>query len=125
MRRVELKEGLGKHEVFLHAQFLGKDLAVNIGGGEVPHIGAVALASPRLSISGDGSNSASCSVICITGHKEDELARKVALELSTKLQCYVTVTCGIHIDEATLEDLKILGVHTDTLVEKFLTKITS
>lgn len=123
MDRLSLKFGEGKYQVNLHAQFCGRDLSLSIFGGEVPHIGAVAVAVPRKSLKEDGSNSASASVICITGHKEDEMARSIALLLSSKWMCNVTVSAGIHIDEATSDDINILGQNTKKLVNKFIEKV--
>ncbi|MFT8350200.1 hypothetical protein [Clostridium saccharoperbutylacetonicum] len=75
-----------------------------IFGGDVPHIGAVA----RKSLTGDGSNSASASVICITGHKEDEIARNIVLEFNSEFICNITVSAGVHIDNAKKKDIEVL-----------------
>lgn len=117
MNELSFKVGEGKYQVCLHALFCGKDASVCIYGGEAPHIGAVAVAVPRKSLTGDGSTSASVSVICITGHKEDELARHVALRLSSSWQCNVTVSAGVHVDDATKDDITILGGHIDELID--------
>ncbi|MHB1018348.1 MAG: prenylated flavin chaperone LpdD [Coriobacteriia bacterium] len=78
----------------------GPDVSVCFGGGEGPHIGAVALGIPRPSLADPSAPSASASVLCVTGHKEDELARSAALELATALGCRVNVSVGLHIDDA-------------------------
>nr|WP_310443134.1 hypothetical protein [Tissierella sp.] len=103
--------------------FCGKDVSVCIFGGDVPHIGAVSVAVPRKSLTGDGSNSASASVICITGHKEDELARLIALRLSSKWQCNVTVSVGVHVDDAKKDDIDIIGRNIEELVRNFTDKV--
>lgn len=117
MNEFSFKVGEGKYQVSLHALFCGKDASICIYGGEVPHIGAVAVAVPRKSLTGDGSNSASASVICITGHKEDELARLIALRLSSKWQCNVTVSAGVHMDDAKKDDVSILSEYINELVD--------
>jgi len=120
MKEISLKVGEGKYQVFLHTLFCGTDVSICIFGGEVPHIGAVAVAVPRKSLTGDGSDSASVSVICITGHKEDELARSIALRLSSKWLCNVTVSAGIHIDNAKQEDIDILSRNIEELMRKLI-----
>jgi len=89
----------------------------------MPHIGAVAVAVPRKSLTGDGSDSASASVICITGHKEDEIARQIALRLSSAWQCVVTVSAGVHIDDATKDDIVLLYANMQELSEKLPDKV--
>ena len=120
MKEISLKAGEGKYQVFLHTLFCGKDVSICIFGGDVPHIGAVAVAVPRKSLTGDGSDSASVSVICITGHKEDELARSIALRLSSKWLSNVTVSAGIHIDDAKQEDIEVLSRNIEELIENLI-----
>lgn len=122
MQTLSLKTGEGKFEVYLNAVFLGRDVAVTISGGEMPHIGAVAVAIPRKSLKGDGSDSASVSVICIPGHKEDELVQIIAKRLSTMWGCHVTVTAGLHIDRATSSDIEILNKNIETLISELVLK---
>ncbi len=122
MQVLSLKTGEGKFEVSLNAVFMGRDVAVTISGGEIPHIGAVAVAIPRKSLKGDGSNSASVSVICIPGHKEDELVQTTAKRLSTAWGCHVTVTAGLHIDRASLSDIKTLNLNVETLISDLIEK---
>ena len=76
-KEISLKAGEGKYQVFLHTLFCGKDVCICIFEGDVPHIGAVAVAVPRKSLTGDGSDSASVSVICITGHKEELMVKLI------------------------------------------------
>jgi len=108
MRSVSIGNGAGRHRVEAVIAFCGPDISVSFGGGESPHIGAVALGIPRQSLADASKPSASASVLCVTGHKEDELARSAALELATLFACRVTVTAGLHIDDATAEDITLL-----------------
>jgi hypothetical protein len=123
MQALSLKTGEGKFEVCLNAVFMGRDVAVTISGGETPHIGAVAVAIPRKSLRGDGSDSASVSVICIPGHKEDELVQTTAKKLSIVWGCHVTVTAGLHIDRATPSDIEILNLNVETLISELIEKM--
>lgn len=100
--------GEGSYKIEASAQVCGNDLVVVIEGGTSYHIGAVALAIPRSSLSEPGRISASASVLCVTGHKEDELARRISLQLASALNCVVTVVAGIHIDEANGADISKL-----------------
>jgi len=76
-------------------------------GGNKPHVGAVALAIPRISLTGRG-RSASVSILTVPGHKDDELARPAALKLAASLNCPVTVIAGVHIDDITLQEIGLV-----------------
>lgn len=108
MKSFTLSNGEAPHRVEATVVFCGSDLSVSIGGGEAPHIGAVALGIPRPSLADSTIMSASASVLCVTGHKEDDLARSAALELATTFGTRVAVTVGIHIDDADAEDFRLL-----------------
>jgi len=99
------------YRVEIALALVGPDISVTIGGGDAYHIGATALAVPRPSLADAAAPSASASVICVTAHKEDELARAAALELATEFGCRVSVSAGIHVDDATAEDITLLLKH--------------
>jgi hypothetical protein len=111
--------GQGKHQVSLHCLRLGDDLCLCFGGGEKPHIGAVALATPRQSLRGDGEWSASASVLCVTGHKDDALARTLALRAASRLRRMAVVTVGLHVDAAGADDIALLSDNCHAALEIF------
>lgn len=84
---------------------LGKDLQVLISAGKI-HIGATALAVP-CQMTPEGIT-ASVSIMTVPGHRDDVVAGKAALELCKALGCSVCVTAGLHIDQATQEEILTL-----------------
>jgi len=87
---------------------IGQDLLVALWGGQRPHIGAVAVAQPRPSLRDPSAVSATASVFCYVGHKDDAIAKEAAESLSAGLNRNATVTVGIHwddIDEAGIETI--------------------
>ncbi len=108
MHSFSIEAGSGVERVEAMLIMAGQDVVAVFGGGAKHHIGASALAVARPSLAGNQRNSASCSVLCVTGHKEDELARNAALRLSARYACVVNVTVGLHIDRATPEQIKAL-----------------
>ncbi len=92
------KESNGLH-VLLQAVNMGRDWNVVITGGEIPHLGSVALGVPRPSLQDPERTSATVSVLTLTGHKEDEIARPAAHFLASRLKAPVVVSCGIHNDQ--------------------------
>ncbi len=102
----------------------GRDKVVVITGGTVPHIGATAVATPRPSLTGKG-QSASVSVICQLGHLDDEFARGAAQMLSRITGGVVTVTVGIHIDNAQAADLEMFQFTFNQLLELIKNSLSS
>lgn len=102
---IHLDERMGRHVLHLDAIRMGKDLTVCIYGGDLPHIGAAVLAVPGPSGTKPGQISASASVITVCGHMEDEPARKAALYLAARLNVVVSMTCGVHMNEADKKEI--------------------
>jgi len=120
---IKIIEGKNKYKVKLTAVSSGKELTVVISGGEKPHIGAIAISIPRHSLEDSNKVSASTSVFTLVGHKEDELSKQIA-ENITKVTEKVTVTIvGLHIDKATAQDIECLIQNTQKVVDKLIIKL--
>jgi hypothetical protein len=63
------------------------------------------MADPRPSLDDQARLSATVSVFCYPGHKEDELAREMALALASALGVKVVVAAGMHWDGLAAADL--------------------
>ena len=100
-----VSSGSGRHSVECFCTSLGRDVCLCFSGGEKPHIGAVALAEPCPSMAQNGKTSASASVLCVTGHKDDMLVREGALRVASALGQRAVVMAGLHIDDASPEDI--------------------
>lgn len=79
----------------------GRDIQVLILGGESPHIGCSVLAVPRQSLSGSGKTSCTSSVINASGHKDEELVRRIAEKTCMNCGCVVSASGGFHVDNMT------------------------
>lgn len=120
-----LARGSGRGWLQVRGLWSGPDLTVTLSGGSHPHIGAVALAQPRPSLRGDGSRSATVSVLTLPGHLEDEVARWAAHLLAVRAGGTVVVTAGMHVDQATPAEITALVAEAKALVtawaDRFLT----
>ncbi|MEQ8201928.1 MAG: hypothetical protein ABRQ24_10970 [Syntrophomonadaceae bacterium] len=125
METFYFQAGEGRHRVEAIAVVNGADLVVTVGGGSVYHIGAVALAVPRPSLAEPGRTSASASVICVSGHKEDELARTAALQLAARFNRVVVVSVGLHVDDASSLDIESLTANFRLLVEDIAARLSA
>jgi hypothetical protein len=116
----------GRIKINIKAITIGEDLCVIISGGDSPHIGCVTLSVPRPSLSDENIISSTTSVLNLVGHKDDEAARYVSHKLSSNLNKNVVVTCGIHVDNITSEEIKItidlLKEITETLIQRYISR---
>ncbi|PLX75643.1 MAG: hypothetical protein C0615_07760 [Desulfuromonas sp.] len=115
------KEGF---QVTAAAQLLGDDLLVTCTGGDKPHIGAVAVAYPRPSINDPEKLSASANVICLSGHREDELARSAALKLCRAIGRTVTVVAGMHWDKIDAQGIRQVVANVEELIDRLCNELT-
>ena len=94
-----------RFQVHLTAMQCGKDWNVLLIGGEKHHVGAIALGVPGYIDEDRSRPTVSVSSLCVTGHKDDELARMAAEELVKNLAARVVVVVGIHLDKATPKEI--------------------
>jgi len=100
--------GEGRYRVTLEAHITdGNGLCVFLHGGESSHVGGVALAVPRMKSSHDGLT-CDLSQICAPGHKDVSLASQIAQLLAIASNQTVSVTVGIHVDNADPEGIQEL-----------------
>lgn len=112
--------GEGRHLVRLDVhETEGNGVCLFVRGGEVPHVGGVAMAVPRPSLTGTGT---SCDVhqLCAPGHKDVDIAASIARRVSSRLCEVAVVTVGIHVDHASQGDISKLTGHAESAVDAWL-----
>ena len=124
-RAFRVKTEEGSYDLEASVQPIGRDFLVAIWGGDKPHIGAIAVAQPRPSLKDPARTSATASVICLLGHKEDLLAKSAAETLAAHLNTVVTVTAGIHWDNLSQPVIHKIIRHSQILVDRILKEITT
>ncbi|OQY53798.1 MAG: hypothetical protein B6245_22335 [Desulfobacteraceae bacterium 4572_88] len=110
----------GSYDLEAAVRVIGQDVLLAIWGGEKPHIGAVAVAQPRPSLRQPDVTSATASVICLLGHKEDELAKMASERLAAVLNTPVVVTAGIHWDNIGEEGIRQVVENSHRLISLIL-----
>lgn len=120
-----LKTDEGAYDLEASVRLIGNDLLVSIWGGEKPHIGAVSVAQARPSLKDPNVTSATASVFCFVGHKEDELAKAASEILAAALNTQVVVTAGIHWDNMSKEGIQKVIRNSEILIDLILDKIAS
>lgn len=108
MTEVVAAAGEGRWRVEVRAFGTADGIIALLLGGERPHVGAVVLSLPRASRSGSGRLSCTSTVLPLLGHKDDLVARPLAERLAVTFGQPAVVVAGVHVDDATEEDIAIL-----------------
>ncbi len=119
---IVLEQGTEKYKIKLEILTTnGRGINVFITGGDTPHVGAVALAVPSKNAA-TAQRTCDINIITAYGHKDRFLAEKAADRICRTTGEIVSVTAGVHVDNATKEDLQILIDNTMQATEEFLTQ---
>ena len=105
---IKVSEGTGKHRIEAKVFSTEEGLILHMLGGEKPHVGAVVISIPRESLRGDGSLSCTTSCLPFLGHKDDVAVKPLAEKLAILTRQKVVAISGIHVKNATEDDLKII-----------------
>lgn len=103
-----ITHGAGKHLVWFEQTRIGDDILILVGGGELPHIGGVVMKVPGEEIR----------VLTIGIHKDHHVLIPIAEAAARKYDTTVVVTGGVHIDDATKEDIALIMKNCKALHEK-------
>ena len=120
-RGITSKAGKGKYSIMAEVRFIGEDILVCVWGGTKPHIGSVAVAQDRPSLKDPQRTSATSSVINFPGHKDDIVSRMFAERISAAMNSCCIATAGIHVDNASDEELSKILRNCKILCSRILT----
>lgn len=125
VRSFDVSEGEGRFEVLAKVFELGPDCLVILWGGTRPHVGAVGMAQVRPSLRDPNKSAASSSVFTFVGHKEDMVAKMMSEELAKRLGRNTVVVAGIHWDNLSDAEIKIITRLSQTILEDIVKKFNS
>lgn len=108
VQQLSFEYGTGKYRVFLLVTVTRDGLIVQLLGGQKPHVGAMVLSQPRVSLVRPGEVSCNSVVVPRLGHKDDEIAKPLAERLTKAFNVPVAVVAGIHVESASPEEINIL-----------------
>ena len=120
---LNIKTEKGSYDLEAFVKSIGQDFLIAVWGGERPHIGAIAVAQPRPSLRDESVTSATASVFCFLGHKEDIIAKDAAEKISSALNANVTVTAGIHWDDMHDSAIGLVVENSRDLITMIIEKI--
>lgn len=111
-----METGTGRSWTALEWCTVGGDLLITVTGGESPHIGAAALAVWE-------NGAPVVRFLQVPGHREKELACLCAEAACRAAERTVLVTCGIHIDGASREEIRRLCANVERLVHSLTERL--
>ncbi len=125
---MDFQVGVGKHQINVTAIKTNNGITICLTGGDSPHVGAVALGIPRPSLSDKDKTSVSTSVLTLTGHKDDEIAKPAADRLARELNEPVVVVAGIHVGPhnaytATPEDISQVIENCQRAIQELIRRL--
>ncbi len=103
-----ISEGKGKYKVWLKELKQGKDIILLLGGGERPHIGSVVLCEPGKKPR----------TLNRKWHFDWMVAKPIAKRICKKRGKPVVCIAGIHIDNATKEEIELLKENCKKIEKK-------
>ncbi len=113
----------GSYDLEATIQLIGQDILIAVWGGDRPHIGAVSGAQTQPSIVNPTKTSATASVLCFPGHKEDQLVKPMAEKIARLTDRHVVVTAGAHWDKIDGEGIEQALRNSDILADMILKKL--
>ena len=102
--------GEGCYSVRLESYSIGKDRLIVITGGEEEHIGSATLIEAKGHLQS----------MIKKGHQDHVVSEKMAKMIYDKMGEDLLVVCGIHIDDASKEEIEILVRNAQACVDIFL-----
>ena len=102
-----ITSGKGKYRVWVKRYTLGSSLVFILGGGEQAHAGSVVVAEPGKPLQ----------VILLKDHRDDVVLRPIAQRACEKYKTTVVVVGGVHVDQASKEEISILVKNCHDLLD--------
>jgi len=109
-----ISAGEGRYTVRLESYDIGKDMLIVITGGEEDHIGSATLIETKGHLQ----------TMIKKGHQDHVVSEKMANIIYDTIGKDLLVVCGIHIDDASKEEIDVLIDNAQACVNRFLSKLT-
>jgi len=103
-----LTAGKGKYKVWLKQEKIGDNILFVLGGGERSHIGGIVVCEP-------GKKPQS---IRLEGHFDDIVLKPIAEAACKKYKTKVVAVGGVHVNDATKEEIALLVENCRVLSKK-------
>jgi len=112
-----------KYKILGYLLYTNSSISLNILGGDKPHIGSIIISYPRASLKYKNQTSVTTSTHNICGHKDDELGKPIAEMFAREFNLTTVVVIGIHIDNATNDEINMILKNTNHMANELLNKL--
>jgi hypothetical protein len=102
-----ITSGEGRYKVWLEKKKVGDDILYILGGGERTHIGGIVFSEPNKEPR----------VVRLEGHYDDIVLKYIAKAACKKYKTKVVVVGGVHVDNATKDEIEILVRNCNALIK--------
>jgi hypothetical protein len=102
-----ITSGEGKYKVHLEIKKLDNELIYILGGGERSHIGGIVICEPGIDTQ----------TIKFEGHYDHVVLQPIAEEACKKYKTRVVAIGGVHVDNATQDEINLLVNNCKELVK--------
>lgn len=99
--------GKGKYKVSLKLEMLSNERVYIMGGGEKPHIGSIVVKEPEKE----------SRILKLEGHYDHMVLEPIALAACEKYNTKIVVLGGVHVDNATKDEIDIIVKNCKELSE--------
>jgi hypothetical protein len=99
--------GEGKYQVFLNKIEMESDLIYILGGGEKPHVGGIVICEPDKKPQ----------IIKFENHYDHIVLKPIAIAACKKYNKRIVVIGGVHVDNATKDEINLLVKNCNELVK--------
>lgn len=103
-----ISAGSGKFKVWLKEVKHGDDIVLFLGGGEKPHMGSIILCEPGKK----------ARVMTRKGHFDWMVGKPIAEKVCKKRRKPVVCIAGVHVDNASKEDIDLLKKNCKQIEDK-------
>ncbi|MBD3405927.1 MAG: hypothetical protein GF411_07340 [Candidatus Lokiarchaeota archaeon] len=116
---MKLERIVDTHKLILDFDYIGNDIRVLIYGGDQHHIGGIAVAYSTPSHYRDALTT-SVNTLTLPGHKDYVVANSAAEKIASALEQTVVVLVGIHVDNATSDQITSIVSAVDDMVDEVI-----
>ena len=113
---IEISKEVFGYPITVTASPAGSDWNIVISGGCSPHVGSVSLAEFK-------DNTVILRTLLRDTHKDQIVGDQFARTLALQLRCAVCVSCGIHFDNPSPDDLNDIVVVSEALLSELSEKL--